>query len=688
MADILATVSGQSLVFTSMPVIASHGVNEDYVEFTFDAEWTGYSKVATFYHERFPEDIYVSVVGGSNRALVPHEVTANAGRIFIGVTGTQGDVKLTSEVQPYPILPGSNEDGVNSEPITPELYDQILSAMAEMVGTPLTANTAADMTDTTRIYVYTGSEAGYVNGSWYYYNGSSWVVGGVYNSQGISDAFYNDIADLVKQSAVASESDSVPYLYRPTPNPSAILADEEIVGGTIAWNQLVQTGASTFNANRGTKSYDSDTNTFSVAFTSAGTYTGVYTTSTLRSKSNHVYLIRASVNPGDATAISFGVEGDAKSATVTANAFSNIATLSKNATDNKAFSLYALTSNVSSGTVQFRNIQVFDVTAYFGTTSIADYLYTLESGTAGAGVAKLREWGFLLKDYFAYDAGSLQSVNTEGKEVVGKNLFNLKWFAEQHPTYCTWNDVTKELSVTANSVLYNTGVSIDAPFDIGGTGRFTFEAKCGSGVNLRFRIYYSDGTYTETAGIGSTITFAKQSQSISNKRVVSVRMNWSTAGTFVVRNTIMEFGDATSYVPYRSTTYPTTPTDLNGIFKLDANNQLYADGDRYKADGTITRNYTYRDYEAGDESLANAITDGVHTVVKKNSPTTETADPYAATQIVGKGGTERWIDNRSVPVPVGHRTTYSIGVPDVPANANNATLHVTVSGGRTTLTWS
>ena len=78
----------------------------------------------------------------------------------------------------------------------------------------------------------------------------------------------------------------------------------------------------------------------------------------------------------------------------------------------------------------------------------------------------------------------------------------------------------------------------------------------------------------------------------------------------------------------------------------------------------------------------------MHTVVKKNTPTTETADPYPETQIVGKGGTERWIDNRSVPVPVGHRTTYYIGVPDVPANANAATLKATVSGGKTTLSWS
>ena len=49
-------------------------------------------------------------------------------------------------------------------------------------GAPLTAATAAAMTDTTRVYVYTGDEEGYVFGDWYYHDGAEWTVGGVYNS--------------------------------------------------------------------------------------------------------------------------------------------------------------------------------------------------------------------------------------------------------------------------------------------------------------------------------------------------------------------------------------------------------------------------------------------------------------------------------------------------------------------------
>lgn len=50
------------------------------------------------------------------------------------------------------------------------------------VGSPLVAATSSAMTDQTKIYVYVGSQAGYSNGHWYYYNGSAWADGGVYNS--------------------------------------------------------------------------------------------------------------------------------------------------------------------------------------------------------------------------------------------------------------------------------------------------------------------------------------------------------------------------------------------------------------------------------------------------------------------------------------------------------------------------
>lgn len=112
-------------------------------------------------------------------------------------------------------------------------------------------------------------------------------------------------------------------------------------------------------------------------------------------------------------------------------------------------------------------------------------------------------------------------------------------------------------------------------------------------------------------------------------------------------------------------TYPLDPSlELRGIPKLDSANKLYYDGDTYAPDGTVTRKYEYRAYESGDESLADAVTDGTHTVVKLATPTTETATPFSKYQVVSPSGTEEYIDygvedgDRDVAIPVGHDTHY------------------------------
>lgn len=47
-------------------------------------------------------------------------------------------------------------------------------------GTPTPVSRASDMTDTSKVYLYTGSESGYSAGHIYYHNGSAWVDGGEY----------------------------------------------------------------------------------------------------------------------------------------------------------------------------------------------------------------------------------------------------------------------------------------------------------------------------------------------------------------------------------------------------------------------------------------------------------------------------------------------------------------------------
>lgn len=74
------------------------------------------------------------------------------------------------------------EQGGTSKNEIKTLGNTILDQIKDGYGYPFTAATAADMTDTSKIYVYTGSEAGYTNGDWYYYDGNGFVSGGAFNS--------------------------------------------------------------------------------------------------------------------------------------------------------------------------------------------------------------------------------------------------------------------------------------------------------------------------------------------------------------------------------------------------------------------------------------------------------------------------------------------------------------------------
>jgi hypothetical protein len=76
-----------------------------------------------------------------------------------------------------------------------EIFDEqarnAISTLQAAVGSPLVANAISEMVDTTKIYVYTGSETGYTTGHWYYYNGTAWRDGGTYQSHGIGAGSVN-----------------------------------------------------------------------------------------------------------------------------------------------------------------------------------------------------------------------------------------------------------------------------------------------------------------------------------------------------------------------------------------------------------------------------------------------------------------------------------------------------------------
>lgn len=83
----------------------------------------------------------------------------------------------------------------------------LLEGKAGESGAPLVARTAAAMTDTTRIYVYLGSEAGYTNGNWYHYDKTTaaWVSGGAYGTDFATDSTL-EVAGMAADAKAAGDA--------------------------------------------------------------------------------------------------------------------------------------------------------------------------------------------------------------------------------------------------------------------------------------------------------------------------------------------------------------------------------------------------------------------------------------------------------------------------------------------------
>lgn len=357
-------------------------------------------------------------------------------------------------------------------------------------------------------------------------------------------------------------NDKVPYNFR-TSGGSIDIGNREVdklVGGTVAWNQLVQASSTSITVQNGHKYYANINGTKSIG-----------------------------ASNGSAIAINNGTK------------------------DN-----------------------VIDLTQMFGST-IADYIYNLETANAGAGVAWFKK--LFPKDYYAYNAGQLMSVKTSAHQMVGFNAWDEEWESGIYNISTGAKQAFSSAIRCKNliKVLPSTAYYIKAP------------------NNLVIGEWSDESTYT--------VNSFNNKNTIFTTRATTHYISFYTVQTDYNHDICINLhwdGERDGeYEAYKKWTYPLdSDLELRGIPKLDSANNLYYDGDTYESDGTVTRKYGYRAYEAGDESLADAITDGTHTVYKLNTPTTETADPYQNPQIVDDFGTEEYVDERTVAIPVGHDTEY------------------------------
>ena len=109
-----------------------------------------------------------------------------------------------AKINDLPLLPNPTEDMyclVGKD----DLKKVPWSAIMGQIGAPYIATTVAGMTDKTRVYVYQGSESGYTSGNWYYWNGSAWTSGGIYNSAAVNTDKTLTQSDKPADSAVVGQ---------------------------------------------------------------------------------------------------------------------------------------------------------------------------------------------------------------------------------------------------------------------------------------------------------------------------------------------------------------------------------------------------------------------------------------------------------------------------------------------------
>lgn len=130
MSDIRAKALNQNIAFTELPRIYSGDVNVDYVHFTFDEAWDGFTKTAVFYRD-VKEPYFQIINSKDDSCVVPNEVLAESGKFYMGVVGTLDDKVLTSEVIAYEIGKGVMTPSV--APPSTDIWLQLMQIYGEIL---------------------------------------------------------------------------------------------------------------------------------------------------------------------------------------------------------------------------------------------------------------------------------------------------------------------------------------------------------------------------------------------------------------------------------------------------------------------------------------------------------------------------------------------------------------------------
>lgn len=367
--------------------------------------------------------------------------------------------------------------------------------------------------------------------------------------------------------------DQKPYVFRKTPV-DATMEYGKIVGATVNHNQLLPELSSTngwaqFNY---ATTYTWGTNEVTL---NASGYGDIQKDS-FRTEANHVYITRIDYSNSDTTK-DVSVRYKNGNDWVTENFSSG--------TQNTYVHGEKVFKPTTSGRViyqayngsKFKNIQLTDLTAEFG-SAIADRIYAMEQSTAGSGIAWIRSYGFFTKPYYAYSAPTLKSVSGLSAKVTrGWNQWNEEWEVG------TYNTSTGAPQTNASYWRSKNYINI-----IPGA---TYYAKT-SGDNLYCFWYDANKNFIRVSSGGFVNQVFTVPSNACYMNIVNVSRNSYDPSTKPVCINLSNPAKNGTYEPYTPHIYALDPdVTLRGILKLDANNEIYADGDVWSSDGKKQERY-------------------------------------------------------------------------------------------------
>lgn len=543
---------------------------------------------------------------------------------------------------------------------------------------------------------------------------------------------YEEMTVGSAEQLISTESmeDSELYIFRKSGN-GADIGDREtdmLVGGTVGWNQLVKNGnfadTSVWTAQGGSVSISDNTATFNSANGNA-----YYISQPIVTKSGHKYFASVTLKATEThtynsqMVLGWG-SGQSKSLGIVPTTETKYERIFAPAADGTSFTIYGSATSATIGdSINANNVQLIDLTAMFG-TEIADYIYSLEQANAGDGVAWFRK--YFPKPYYAYNAGSLQSVNVASHDMTGFNQWDEEWelgsiYANSGIKYATSDSIRSKNYI---EVMPNTTYYFKAT-DVTRHGVFYYDAdKQFIGVGVA-----NTKNVTFTTPVNCHYLLFNMAQSYGTTYKGDICINISDAN----RN-----GEYEEYVIH---SYPYDETvELRGVPQL-VEGELKYDGDTYESSGKVTRKYGIVDlgiltwdytatwgsntnvfttsltnakvstndnavlnaicpkylavsrntnYSGGDMQMSmsqggilqivnHAYSDalafqtamsGVYLIYQLATPTEEEAEGFTNPQIVDASGTEEYVDagvknnTRDMAIPVGHITQYVVNLRD------------------------